>query len=184
MPSTSYRCKYCHQRKPTETALNRHIAHSALCYQAWQENIARLTSTDIAVDGSINRKLEESMPQELLGNVSDIEASRPDERVPPINKKISVRHSEEADDVDVDDAHLQNRYRRGFPVRYAPEILGEGKTNFQIWQDEQTLHGENEWAPFLNQKEWDLARWLIRNVGQRSMDEFLKLTIASKHSPV
>jgi hypothetical protein len=48
-----------------------------------------------------------------------------------------------------------------------------------MWKEEQNLYRENEWAPFDNQKEWDLAKWLIRNVGQKSTDEFLKLQIAS-----
>jgi hypothetical protein len=43
--------------------------------------------------------------------------------------------------------------------------------------------GENEWAPFTSQEEWDLAWWLMNNVGQNSIDEYLKLPIVkSVHS--
>ena len=38
--------------------------------------------------------------------------------------------------------------------------------------------------PFEDQAEWDLACWLIRNVGQKSIDEYLKLPIVSSDSLV
>ena len=188
MPSNSYHCKYCHQRKLTETALNQHIAHSSVCFQAWQDDLVRLTSTNNAVDGGINRRpatMEDLRLQETLINDSkvQVEVSIPDQTGPAVQKlqASSIRHSEETDDdEDVNDkAHSQIQYRKGYPVGYAAEILGEGKTKFQIWQEERSLDGENEWAPFQNQKEWDLAQWLIRNVGQKSMDEFLKLPFTS-----
>lgn len=92
----------------------------------------------------------------------------------------STNRSEEINDVeDGDDTHSQSRYRKGYPGMYAAEILGKGKTKFEIWQQEQISHHENEWAPFDNQKEWDLAQWLIKNVGQKSMDKFLELPIVS-----
>ncbi|KAF8223722.1 hypothetical protein L208DRAFT_1315423, partial [Tricholoma matsutake] len=44
---------------------------------------------------------------------------------------------------------------------------------------EQENQGEHTWAPFEDQAEWDLACWLIKNVGQKSIDEYLKLPIVS-----
>ncbi|KAI6103380.1 hypothetical protein F5141DRAFT_962869, partial [Pisolithus sp. B1] len=38
---------------------------------------------------------------------------------------------------------------------------------------------ENMWAPFHSEEEWELARFLMKNVGQTRMDEFLKLDINS-----
>ena len=181
MPSNSYHCKYCHQRKSTETALNRHIAHSAVCFPAYQDDLLRLTSSDSGLDGGITRRtatMHDFMPPDSLGNECDVggEVLIPDET----GTQPFYQPSEETDDVeDADDCHSQSRYRRGYPVRYAVKVLGEGKTKFHIWQEEQSLHGENEWTPFHNEKEWELAQWLIKNVGQKSMDEFLKLPIAS-----
>ena len=53
------------------------------------------------------------------------------------------------------------------------------KTLFEKIQDDQTAQGVNHWAPFNNQDEWDLARWLNQNVGQKATDEYLKLAIVS-----
>lgn len=91
----------------------------------------------------------------------------------------SIQGSEAMDEVEDDDARSQSRYRKAYPGGYAAVILGEGKTKYQEWQENQRLHGDNQWAPFTNQKEWDLVQWLIKNVGQKSIDEYLKLPIAS-----
>ena len=40
------------------------------------------------------------------------------------------------------------------------------------------------WAPFEDQAEWNLACWLIKNVGQKSIDEYLKLPIVSSNNLV
>ncbi|KAF8233248.1 hypothetical protein L208DRAFT_1267596, partial [Tricholoma matsutake] len=45
--------------------------------------------------------------------------------------------------------------------------------------EEQAALGENTWAPFASQEEWDLSQWLMKNVGQNSIDEYLKLPIVS-----
>ncbi|KAF8219621.1 hypothetical protein L208DRAFT_1338875, partial [Tricholoma matsutake] len=48
--------------------------------------------------------------------------------------------------------------------------------------EEQAALGENMWAPFASQEEWDLSQWLMKNVGQNSIDEYLKLPITREHS--
>jgi hypothetical protein len=146
------------------------------------------------VDGSINRRsrtMVDLMPADRIDNFSivddEVEVSIPDQTVlaPSGARDSPIRDSEETDELeDVDDPRSQSRYRRGYPVGYAAKILGKGKTKFQSWQKEQNLHGQNEWAPFHNQKEWDLVQWLIKNVGQKSIDEYLKLPIASICTPI
>ncbi|KAI6038367.1 hypothetical protein EDC04DRAFT_2868476 [Pisolithus marmoratus] len=37
---------------------------------------------------------------------------------------------------------------------------------------------QSKWAPFQNEGEWELAHFLMKNVGQTKMDEFLKLDIS------
>lgn len=128
--------------------------------------------------------MDDLMPLDYQVNDPYVEAEvKHDPTVPPPkeNPDLSNRLLEQTN---VDDARSQGRYRKGYPVAYAPKILGEGKTKFQIWQEEQSLQGESEWAPFQNKNEWDLAQWLFKNVGQKSMDEFLKLPIASTSTHV
>jgi hypothetical protein len=112
----------------------------------------------------------------------DVEASVPVSKVPaPKNLPTPSFQGPEATDrvEEVDHARSQTRYWRAYPGGYPAENLGKGKTKFQKWREDHTLHGDNEWAPFQNQKEWDLVQWLIKNVGHKSIDEYLKLPIAS-----
>ncbi|EIW85318.1 hypothetical protein CONPUDRAFT_150132 [Coniophora puteana RWD-64-598 SS2] len=48
---------------------------------------------------------------------------------------------------------------------------------FNNLRDEQLALGLDLWAPFDNEEEWQLARWLVTNVGKTAIEEFLKLPI-------
>ncbi|KAH9839785.1 uncharacterized protein C8Q71DRAFT_703179 [Rhodofomes roseus] len=48
---------------------------------------------------------------------------------------------------------------------------------FEKWREEREAAGVDEWAPFQDQEEWELFRWLIKTVGQTNIDDFLKLSI-------
>ncbi|KAG2113682.1 hypothetical protein DEU56DRAFT_874333 [Suillus clintonianus] len=41
-----------------------------------------------------------------------------------------------------------------------------------------------QWGPFDDEEEWELAKWLIQNVGQNQTDKFLKLPIIQNHAQV
>ncbi|KAF8868528.1 hypothetical protein BD779DRAFT_1397671, partial [Infundibulicybe gibba] len=56
------------------------------------------------------------------------------------------------------------------------------KTKFELLLENQIRDGTDQWAPFASQEEWGLAVWLMKNVGQTSTDEFLKLPAVSEHS--
>ncbi|KAF8870084.1 hypothetical protein BD779DRAFT_1456037 [Infundibulicybe gibba] len=81
---------------------------------------------------------------------------------------------EEVDDIDAP-PKLQ-RYIEPFPRPVAtPVRTSKEKTKFEILLENQIRNGTDQWAPFANQEEWELAVWLMKNVGQTSTDEFLKL---------
>ncbi|KAG1825196.1 hypothetical protein EV424DRAFT_1471780 [Suillus variegatus] len=42
--------------------------------------------------------------------------------------------------------------------------------------------GEDPWSPFEDAEEWDLAQWLVKNLGQTRTDEFLKLPITQNRT--
>ena len=46
------------------------------------------------------------------------------------------------------------------------EEFGDGKTAFEEIFGEQRVKGESPWAPFADKNEWELARWLVKNVNQ------------------
>lgn len=74
------------------------------------------------------------------------------------------------------------RYVQSYPEG-AAYILGQGKTMFETYREEQDGRKEQRWAPFQDKEEWELAQWLMKNVGQMKIDEFLKLDIVRFKDP-
>jgi hypothetical protein len=73
----------------------------------------------------------------------------------------------------VEDEEMYPRYAKEFPT--SAEELGEAKTAFEdIFEDQRAKH-ESLWAPFADKEEWDLARWLAKNINQQATEEFLKI---------
>ena len=66
------------------------------------------------------------------------------------------------------------RYARDFPT--PAEELGDAKTIFEEIFEEQKENNKLPWAPFADKDEWELARWLAKNVNQNAMEEFLKMS--------
>ncbi|KAG1861276.1 hypothetical protein F4604DRAFT_1882477 [Suillus subluteus] len=56
-------------------------------------------------------------------------------------------------------------------------LLHEGETKFERYRRHQEEEVEDRWSPFEDAEEWDLAEWLVKNLGQTRTDEFLKLPI-------
>ncbi|KAF8160595.1 hypothetical protein BJ912DRAFT_915513 [Pholiota molesta] len=72
-----------------------------------------------------------------------------------------------------------SEYRAGQPVSAT-----QGKTAFERIEDEQILKYGHVLGPFRDEEEWELAKWLIKNVGHTQADALLKLPIiANKAKP-
>ncbi|KII84510.1 hypothetical protein PLICRDRAFT_117586 [Plicaturopsis crispa FD-325 SS-3] len=91
----------------------------------------------------------------------------------PLRPRVTVEEVEDEDGP-------THRVRR--TPRSAATVLGMGKTVFEEILDAQAEADEHPCAPFANEDEWDLARWLMKNVNQRATDEFLKLPITQKRT--
>lgn len=59
----------------------------------------------------------------------------------------------------------------------AGQGIQKSETRFEKWLEIQEMEGRDPWEPFASKKEWALTEWLMKNVGQRSTDEYLKLPI-------
>ncbi|KAG6810014.1 hypothetical protein H0H92_013700 [Tricholoma furcatifolium] len=62
-----------------------------------------------------------------------------------------------------------------------PELAGQWirqeKTRFEMLRDQLV---SSFWEPFESEEEWELAMWLLKNVGQKSTEEFIRLPIIDK----
>jgi hypothetical protein len=89
-------------------------------------------------------------------------------------------HDEAADDQHEDDDNLATpmRYVEAFPGPAGVPLRTE-KTRFENLLEIQRLEGKDPWYPFASRREWGLVEWLMKNVGQKSTDEYLQLPIVS-----
>lgn len=70
------------------------------------------------------------------------------------------------------------RFVEPFPADAASGLgLRKAKTPFEDRLEVQESKGNDPWEPFTSREEWELAEWLLKNVGQKSTNEFLKLHI-------
>ena len=51
---------------------------------------------------------------------------------------------------------------------------------FESLEAVELERGDSKWAPFQDEDEWELAQYLMKNLGQMKIDEFLKLSSVSK----
>jgi hypothetical protein len=72
-----------------------------------------------------------------------------------------------------------NRFIESYPGD-AGQGIRKSKTQFENWYENQKDEQKIPWDPFASEEEWALSVWLMKNVGQKSTDEFLKLPIVSE----
>jgi hypothetical protein len=126
--------------------------------------------------------------QSSTHSFSDVEMTSPDiEYSPPTchdspepevhvhepNRQARVENCDDEDSVGA-----EKRWAGQYPSP-AGETIGEASTIFEKWQTEQKKCGNSPWYPFSSQDEWELAQWLMKSVGQTSIDQYLKLPIVS-----
>ena len=78
-----------------------------------------------------------------------------------------------------DTYQTNERFIESYPGE-AGNGLRHSKTQFEYWLENQRMEEKILWYPFASEQEWALAKWLLKNVGQKSTDEFLKLPIVSQ----
>ncbi|THH07054.1 hypothetical protein EW146_g9433 [Bondarzewia mesenterica] len=180
-PRPSYRCDYCGKELQSDSAVKRHIAATRKCKTNWEQDI-------ISIQPRLKqnaRKHDSTMHPEPGPSVFDTTSNWDDSHsfvpnaTPSSSKRARVEDVEDEDDI-------RRRKNSGRFVEVYPRPvgtpIGEGKTQFTMLLEEQTERGENNWAPFASEEEWQLSRWLSQRVGHKAIDEFLKLPIVRDRS--
>lgn len=167
----SKRCQFCRKTFPTQRAVNQHISASTICLEEWHKIIVRKNDNPSPKRRRINSpepSLLDDLPNPdptLARNLEDADNS------------ANVEDSYAGDGID-DDLETPKRYVDPFP-ELAGDALRRERTRFEILEGEQHLKAKTPWEPFANKTEWGLVEWLMKNVGQKSTDEYLKLPIVS-----
>ena len=187
MSSHPPRCNFCLKELVKQKHVQLHIQNSPKCRAAFKEQAERRLS---GAELSQQTRAEQVEPNaqtsddwdELSGEpensfIPSPRRARPPEEQPPEApdpKRTRVTVEE------VEDEDAPGRYAEEYPRRVA-DVLGMGKTKFEEVREEQIEMGfeENPCAPFEDKEEWELARWLMKQVSQTGTEEFLKLPIVS-----
>jgi len=82
------------------------------------------------------------------------------------------------EEIEDEEAGVQNRWIEDFPGN-AGKWGDQAQSYFEKLRAEQQRQGLSPWTPFQDEEEWELALWLMLNVGQNATDKFLKLPIVS-----
>ena len=177
-----HRCNHCGKDIPTAAGLKRHIANSKTsgCREQWEREVLRREPTKSLCPpatgtGAVHPRDDSPMlefplnelpafiPSERLGHPASPDQSTPE----PQSKRARV------EEVDDEEAGGCQRWAKEFDG--AAEELGEGKTLFEEIRESQEAMREPPMSPFLDEEEWELARWLMKNVNQTATDNFLKM---------
>ena len=179
-------CTFCHLQFPTNEALSLHLSNSPSCgeklHAAWADFRLHVSTNPGLAPLEHN---DQGNPMEIAYNVNDISNPNggdctydilvdvdlpptPPGRLPemPTNPQSGPQWP---------------RFIHPYPAPVAT-VVGEGDSLFDAVHKEQEVQGNNPAAPFDSDEEWDLAKWLIKNVSQTGIEEFTKLAIVSDSS--
>lgn len=188
-------CQYCRNSFKGQTAVSQHQAQSIAtgCKQKrdahlaalWAERRRRAQSqaslvppqVDTVASTDTHLNLDPPSPTHTPPTPAEFDQ---DAR-PPCDAGPSPHRTTVEDVLDEDDssrAYPAARYSQSFPdAKHAGKTFGTARTQFEHIRDEQILDNHEIWGPFADEEEWELAKWLIKNVGHNQADDFLKLPI-------
>ncbi|KAF7796244.1 hypothetical protein EIP86_007418 [Pleurotus ostreatoroseus] len=171
--ASHHSCGFCAKRLPTAEAVKRHIQHSERCRRAWEAWIIQKehTATVQATNASSSQDCTSLNPSTLES--SDFSDPSPYDK---LEDTTYPSHPHRTSVEEVPDEEEIVRWVHKYPG-IAATVLGSGECVFEVWRKENALSGRPRWYPFESEKEWGLARWLVKNVGQNEIEEFLKLPI-------
>jgi hypothetical protein len=191
-----HRCDTCGKDLPTAAGLKRHIANSSRCYKQWRRWEREVLQREPTKSPSpcVSNATDDSQGPQYDSPALDF----PPEELPafiPLERvthhtTLALRDSSSSDSeplskraqVEEDEGEKTDGCRRWVhEFDGAAKELGEGKTLFKEIQEQQEAMHKPLMAPFADNDEWELARWLMKNVTQTATEEFLKLK-AVRHS--
>jgi hypothetical protein len=190
-----YHCSFCGKTCTTAAGLDRHIARTPDCKKASGEEFSEYAKS-IWDDIPANPNHAEQEPLDNLPEYPDFnleedfqiaedmlydeEINLPQQPPPQPPDEPEPNPQPEPATAEVPTNEDGGRYIENFPEEFlAGATWGRCKPLFESIDEEQKRAGRSRWAPFEDEDEWQLAEWLIRNVGQKQTDSFLKLPIVS-----
>ena len=165
------------------------MAQRELCRDAMRKVAAHRLPKYHSDNNSAEQDQSNDDVEMLEGDIPDaFDAPQPDfdpprQSPPPTNTGQSDRQDRRArvEEVEDEEAGGLRRWVEDYP-QPAGTAGTASPSYFEQVRAEQVRRGQDPWAPFEDQDEWELAEWLMMNVGQNATDSYLKLPIVSRIS--
>jgi hypothetical protein len=200
MSTTKPCCGFCGKGPfPSIPGLMRHIRQSVSCHQASKTEFGEYSTNIWNADHPRHTTVVETAPLGVTPDVDladlthDLDDATIDFAAQPIEVEEvptmadTQQRQATCEEVPDEDDPTQMRgpgsdgkayYFEPYPEeRKAGATWGKDVPEFE--RIKAQLEGGHEWGPFNNEEEWQLAEWLIKNVGQKQTDAYLKLPIVS-----
>ena len=153
------------------------------------EDVAQTMDDHLTEAGPTSHPNEEAVqglesPAQLdrdLDAVDDLTSGAPEtqsDQGPPPTTSQRATVEEIPDEDAIPQSTREFRYVEAYPENEkAGATWGTGTPLFESIRLQQERDGDSIWGPFADEAEWELAEWLLRNVGQKQSDAYLKLPI-------
>lgn len=148
--------------------MRRHIGQSQQCSSLWELE-ARAERAESEDNSSAPEAQDASMWHQTPRHIEE-------------ESRTHVSYEVQMEDGDADASGGKPpfaRFAQEFFSHAVADDLGTNATSFERMKNFQDRMGKDSYAPFADHDEWELARWLMKNVNQKGTDEFLKLPIVS-----
>ncbi|KAI5985084.1 hypothetical protein EDD15DRAFT_2374584 [Pisolithus albus] len=152
--------------------MHRHQAHAPACRKGhnqllenlWAARKTALTSR-LQQSSAVDHFLVDEDPTHFNAHNDDVHNDQ------LVNQCVQVENLP-------DDDWQGETWREGCPLNTkAGASHGTASTPFETIRDEEVLGVGEIWGPFKSEGEWQLVKWLIKNVGHGQAEEFLRLNI-------
>jgi hypothetical protein len=189
-------CDFCGKLCPTVPGLYRHIDNAPKCKIASREEFGQYANhiwDD--VPNEVKRQpppIEQDLPDFQLeediqlaeeifnGDETNLPPLPPPQPPQPDEHQLRPQRATVEDVPENEEVIDGRRFIENFPEELlAGATWGNCKPLYEYLEEEQNKEGVSRWGPFKDEDEWELAEWLIQNVGQKQTDTFLKLPIVS-----
>ena len=194
-----HHCNYCLKPIATEAGIKWHIAQSPACRDQRSKLLEWLTFT---IPNDTDDQPPEPTDDDTLGYPYEWEntfdgVDGPEEPLdvpdghlvhqshvdinpgpPDLSEQPSKRAQVEEDREDSPWPSL-GCFKEPYPKPTAT-ILGKKMMMFEAMEAAELKKGKREWVPFRDEDKWELAQFLMKNLGQKKTDELLKLSHVSK----
>ncbi|KAJ7609180.1 Zn-finger domain-containing protein [Mycena polygramma] len=184
---SKFPCPYCKKRLPTTTGVSQHISKAPKCHAKWQRSLNAESSFTVEPTGATPVLPDDSDDGEddPMGEADDFVYPAREESPPPPEPIPDRRRATVEEVPNEGDPENFERYVEFFENKEEGRALPgrplrAGETLFQRMRTQQETAGTTEFGPFRDEEEWDLARWLSKNVTQMATDEYLALPINKK----